>query len=274
MNHGRSESPPGGDSVEINVDGGSIPASSSRTAEPALGHAGVRLDMATAREAAETSQHRNRSPSPPRSLFRSTTGKGVAFTQEDVNFLMKFMAYRKYVLAFTTRLEAFPSQKFHHRAQGSLDLVAFWRDVAAKAPHHSRASWMKFWRRHKHELDWEDGDDPLPPPPDKKLRYSKGDDLLLARYFLNKPDGTSDKVFQAFGRLVSPAVGVIVACVDPLYFYSILIIHGKVGKSIIGSIERRSTNLSSDWLTVRISMKVTLKKIRFTFVVLEVILGF
>ena len=34
-----------------------------------------------------------RSPSPPRSLFRSTTGKGVAFTAEDVSFLCKFLAY-------------------------------------------------------------------------------------------------------------------------------------------------------------------------------------
>ena len=62
---------------------------------------------------------------------------------------------------------------------------------------------MKFWRRHKHELDWEVGDEPLPPPPDKKLRYSRDDDILLARYFLDRPDGTSDKVFQAFGRSVS-----------------------------------------------------------------------
>ena len=36
-----------------------------------------------------------RSPSPPKSLFRSTTGKGVAFTAEDVSFLCKFLAYRK-----------------------------------------------------------------------------------------------------------------------------------------------------------------------------------
>ena len=75
--------------------------------------------------------------------------------------------------------------------------------MAGRAPHHSRASWMKFWRRHKHELDWEDGDEPLPPPPDKKLRYSKEDDILLAKHFVNKPDGTSDKIFQAFGRIVS-----------------------------------------------------------------------
>lgn len=62
---------------------------------------------------------------------------------------------------------------------------------------------MKFWRRHKHELARSDGDEPLPAPPDKKMRYSKEDDVLLAKYFFNKPDGTSDKIFQAFGRLVS-----------------------------------------------------------------------
>ncbi|KAF8876709.1 hypothetical protein CPB84DRAFT_1795712 [Gymnopilus junonius] len=143
--------------------------------------AAVRLDMGAATAAALTASQRTRSPTPPRALYRSTTGKGVAFTQEDVNFLMSFLEYRK--------------------SQGALDMVVFWKDVAAKAPHHSRASWMKFWRRHKHELSPENGDEPLPAPPDKKMRYSKEDDVLLAKYFYNKPDGTSDKVFQAFGRL-------------------------------------------------------------------------
>ncbi|EIW83009.1 hypothetical protein CONPUDRAFT_152053 [Coniophora puteana RWD-64-598 SS2] len=129
----------------------------------------------------ESHQPRNRSPTPPRALFRSTTGKGVAFTDEDVGFLVRFMEYR--------------------RSQGRLDMVAFWKDVAAKAPHHSRASWMKFWRRHKHELNRMEGDEPLPQPPEKKMRYSRADDILLARYFYNKPDGTSDRIFQAFGRM-------------------------------------------------------------------------
>lgn len=40
-------------------------------------------------------QKRNRSPTPPRALTRSTTGKGIAFTAEDVNFLMRFLRYRK-----------------------------------------------------------------------------------------------------------------------------------------------------------------------------------
>jgi hypothetical protein len=63
---------------------------------------------------------------------------------------------------------------------------------------------MKFYRRHKHELNHTENDDPLPQAPEKKMRYSRADDVLLAKYFFNKPDGTSDKIFQAFGRLVSP----------------------------------------------------------------------
>lgn len=40
---------------------------------------------------------RTRSPTPPRALFRSTTGKGVAFTEEDVTFLVRFMEFKKFV---------------------------------------------------------------------------------------------------------------------------------------------------------------------------------
>ncbi|KAL4074033.1 hypothetical protein V8B97DRAFT_1937732 [Scleroderma yunnanense] len=129
----------------------------------------------------EGNQPRDRSPTPPRALYRSTTGKGVAFTDDDVTFLVRFMEYRK--------------------SQDRFDMVAFWKDVAAKAPHHSRASWMKFWRRHKHELNRTEEDDPLPQPPEKKMRYSRTDDVLLAKYFFTKPEGTSDRVFQSFGRL-------------------------------------------------------------------------
>ncbi|KAI9509174.1 hypothetical protein F5148DRAFT_978736 [Russula earlei] len=125
---------------------------------------------------------RSRSPTPPRALFRSTTGKGVAFTDEDVAFLIKLLDHKK-------------------KSQGKLDMVAFWKEIAQKAPHHSRASWMKFYRRHKHELNHTDNDDPLPQAPEKKMRYSRADDVLLAKFFFNKPDGTSDKIFQAFGRL-------------------------------------------------------------------------
>ncbi|KAJ6499334.1 hypothetical protein C8R45DRAFT_982028 [Mycena sanguinolenta] len=129
----------------------------------------------------DTTAPRNRSPTPPRALFRSTTGKGVAFTEDDVTWLLRFMEYR--------------------RSQGKLDMVAFWKDVATKAPHHSRASWMKFWRRHKHEHERTETDAPLPPAPEKKMRYSRGDDILLAKYFCNKIEGKSDQIFQAFARM-------------------------------------------------------------------------
>ncbi|PCH43721.1 hypothetical protein WOLCODRAFT_138547 [Wolfiporia cocos MD-104 SS10] len=139
--------------------------------------------MAAARRAAAADIHRTRSPTPPRALFRSTTGKGVAFTEEDITFLVRFLEYR-------------------NRTQGGkVDMVLFWKEVAAKAPHHSRASWMKFYRRHKHELHHTDADAPLPAPPEKKMRYSRADDVLLAKFFFRKPEGTSDRVFQEFGRL-------------------------------------------------------------------------
>ena len=135
-------------------------------------------------------------------------------------------------------------------------MVAFWKDVAIKvgypfcynlpivlipcikAPHHSRASWMKFWRRHKHELNRTEGDEPLPIPPDKKMRYSKEDDILLARYFFNKPDGTSDKIFQAFGRLVR-SYFVHGSCLlgAELFCCSIHITRGRGGRSTIGYIK-------------------------------------
>jgi hypothetical protein len=41
------------------------------------------------------SGERSRSPTPPKALFRSTTGKGVAFTDEDVAFLIKLLDYKK-----------------------------------------------------------------------------------------------------------------------------------------------------------------------------------
>jgi len=58
----------------------------------------TRMDPSTAISRAESAGARNRSPTPPRALFRSTTGKGVAFTQEDIDFLMKFLKYRECVL--------------------------------------------------------------------------------------------------------------------------------------------------------------------------------
>ncbi|KAI0655972.1 hypothetical protein C8Q70DRAFT_922742 [Cubamyces menziesii] len=138
--------------------------------------------IAEAYRAVAADIHRTRSPTPPRALYRSTTGKGVAFTDEDVVFLVRFLEYRS------------------RQHDGKLDMVTFWKEVAAKAPHHSRASWMKFYRRHKHELHHAPGDEPLPAPPEKKMRYSRQDDVLLAKYFVNKPEGTSDKIFQTFAR--------------------------------------------------------------------------
>ncbi|KNZ80277.1 hypothetical protein J132_06703 [Termitomyces sp. J132] len=167
MNLDRSESPILEDEQEIEEEG--------------MMHSGPGGPMATPSQRMDPIPPRNRSPTPPRALFRSTTGKGVAFTDEDVTFLRRFMDYRK--------------------SQGRLDMVAFWKDVANKAPHHSRASWMKFWRRHKHEFSADETTEPPPPAPEKKMRYSREDDILLARYFASKPEGTSDKIFQIFGRM-------------------------------------------------------------------------
>jgi len=170
MSNDRSMSPTGDGTPEIEEEESIV----HHTTGPGI--------IATAQaRAAAAGPARNRSPTPPRALFRSTTGKGVAFTDEDVTFLIRFMEYRK--------------------SQGRVDMVAFWKDVAIKAPHHSRASWMKFWRRHKHEFSRTETDAPLPQPPEKKMRYSRDDDILLAKYFFDKPEGTSDKVFQAFGRM-------------------------------------------------------------------------
>ncbi|KAJ7084355.1 hypothetical protein B0H15DRAFT_848789 [Mycena belliarum] len=172
MNADRSISPnPAGDDEDENPVVQPGPGSSSRPSGGSIQQLMHVDDVAS----------RNRSPTPPRALFRSTTGKGVAFTDDDITFLVRFMEYRK--------------------SQGKLDMIAFWKDVATKAPHHSRASWMKYWRRHKHELEPSDTDAPLPQPPDKKMRYSRGDDILLAKHFRNKVEGTSDKIFQAFGRM-------------------------------------------------------------------------
>ncbi|KZS98421.1 hypothetical protein SISNIDRAFT_448644 [Sistotremastrum niveocremeum HHB9708] len=119
-----------------------------------------------------------RSPSPPRVLFRSTTGKGIAFTEADVNFLTQHLRYSR-------------------GKTKDLNMVQFWKTIAEKAPHHSRASWMKYWRRHKHELE---GEGSMPPPPEKKKKYDANDDLILARFFLTKHKGTSDAIFQDFAR--------------------------------------------------------------------------
>ncbi|KAG6889223.1 hypothetical protein C0992_005967, partial [Termitomyces sp. T32_za158] len=154
MNFDRSESPIMEEDQEIEEEG--------------MIHSGPGAPITTPSQRIDPNLPRNRSPTPPRALFRSTTGKGVAFTDEDVKFLRRFMEYRK--------------------SQGRLDMVVFWKDVATKAPHHSRASWMKFWRRHKHEFNADETTEPPPPAPEKKMRYSQEDDILLARYFAQKPE--------------------------------------------------------------------------------------
>ena len=123
MAHDRSDSPHIGDDLNLELEDDAMPGiqgdleaggSSSRVANPAR----------------ESPMQRDRSPTPPRALFRSTTGKGVAFTQEDVTFLVRLMEYRKLVFClflFTVCLTI-----FDHRSQGSLDMVAFWKDVALK----------------------------------------------------------------------------------------------------------------------------------------------
>lgn len=79
---------------------------------------------------------------------------------------------------------------------------------------------MKFWRRHKHEFNADETTEPPPPAPEKKMRYSREDDILLARYFAQKPEGTSDKIFQNFGRMVSASFDISYSSVvtDSAYF--------------------------------------------------------
>ena len=102
---------------------------------------------------------------------------------------------------------------------------------------------MKFYRRHKHELNHTETDDPLPQVPEKKMRYSRADDVLLAKFFFNKPDGTSDKIFQAFGRLVSLLTVLFYCCFRSVITFSTHITHGRVGRNTIGFISRRLTTL-------------------------------
>ncbi|KAH6914470.1 hypothetical protein BKA70DRAFT_1095313 [Coprinopsis sp. MPI-PUGE-AT-0042] len=146
---------------------------------PTASHARTNALMMNAREGEERIE---RSPSPPKALYRSTTGKGVAFTQEDVTFLIRYLKYKE-----------------TQSASGTIDMVAFWKTIAQKAPHHSKASWMKYYRRHKHEFNRTEEDGPLPPPPEKKLRYTPGDDVLLAKWFAKAaPKQTIDEQFRQF----------------------------------------------------------------------------
>lgn len=101
---------------------------------------------------------------------------------------------------------------------------------------------MKYWRRHKHELEPDESGQPPAPLPEKKLRYSAGDDILLGRYFATRPQGTSDQIFQAFAKQVR--LGIILRLGDVLMLWnSTRITLGRGGRSTIGFIKRLSTTM-------------------------------
>lgn len=91
------------------------PTAAAEPQPPVSGVIPASIDAA--KRAAQADAGRTRSPSPPRALYRSTTGKGVAFTEEDVTFLIRFLAYRM------------------RTQDGKLDMVAFWKEVANKVRH-------------------------------------------------------------------------------------------------------------------------------------------
>ncbi|KAG6885373.1 hypothetical protein C0993_002512 [Termitomyces sp. T159_Od127] len=134
MNLDRSESPILEDDQEIE--------------EESMIHSGPGAPISAPSQRTDPNLTRNRSPTPPRALFRSTTGKGVAFTDEDVTFLRRFMEYRKYVKVFSSPV--LPDEKgmddcgtvmlilVSLRSQGRLDMVVFWKDVATKV----RSMWF------------------------------------------------------------------------------------------------------------------------------------
>ena len=77
------------------------------------------------------------------------------------------------------------------------------------------------------------------------MRYSRQDDILLAKYFVNKPEGTSDKIFQMFARLVSPTEQIAITSLIILSA-SIRITPGRAGKNTTGYTKSRSTISSND----------------------------
>ena len=96
MAHDRSDSPHIGEDLDLEMEEDAIPG--IQTDLEAGGSSSSRV-LNVANPARASPMQRDRSPTPPRALFRSTTGKGVAFTQEDVTFLVRLMEYRKLVLA-------------------------------------------------------------------------------------------------------------------------------------------------------------------------------
>ena len=126
MAHDRSDSPHIGEDLNLEMEEDVMPGIQS---DLEAGGSSSRMLNVT-NPARSSPMQRDRSPTPPRALFRSTTGKGVAFTQEDVTFLVRLMEYRK--LVFCMFLLTVWLISFDHRSQGSLDMVAFWKDVAIK----------------------------------------------------------------------------------------------------------------------------------------------
>ena len=131
MAHDRSESPDMGDDLNLDMEegaemiqGGGVTAGSSSSRNLNVTNPARNLT-------APSPMQRDRSPTPPRALFRSTTGKGVAFTQEDVTFLVRLMEYRKLV-SYSACLLIVWLMPVDYRSQGALDMVAFWKDVALK----------------------------------------------------------------------------------------------------------------------------------------------
>jgi hypothetical protein len=83
MNNNLSDEGEGGD--------GTVPAQAVAAGPGSNGIVNIRERVRTELDNGE----RSRSPTPPKALFRSTTGKGVAFTDEDVAFLIKLLDYKK-----------------------------------------------------------------------------------------------------------------------------------------------------------------------------------
>lgn len=62
--------------------------------ETAVGPSGLNTELGK--------RKRTGSPVPPKILYKSTTGKGVAFTTADVQYLLDYLKYRRSVLFWTT----------------------------------------------------------------------------------------------------------------------------------------------------------------------------
>lgn len=80
-------------------------------------------------------ENRDRSPTPPRTLHRSTTGKGIAFTDEDVRYLVRYLSYRRWIVGFPTLIGILWLMLVHFDTRGrdpSLSMPQFWNDLAQK----------------------------------------------------------------------------------------------------------------------------------------------